>query len=32
MRWVYIYLILDTKRTLQDDCMFMEVHLKQEEG
>ena len=32
MRRVYIHLALDTEQTLQDKCIFAEVHLKQEEG
>jgi len=27
-----IHLVLDTKRTSQDNCIFTEVHLEQEEG
>ena len=27
-----VYLILDTEQTLQDDYIFAEVHLEQEEG
>jgi len=26
-----VYLTLDTERILQEECMFMEVHLEQEE-
>jgi len=32
MRQAYIYLALDTERTLQDDRMFIEVHSEQKEG
>ena len=27
-----VYSALDTERILQDNCIFKEVHLKQEEG
>jgi len=32
MRRAYIHLALDTEQILQDNHMFAEVHLKQEEG
>jgi len=32
MRQVYIHSTLDTERILQDNRMFIEVHLKQEKG
>jgi len=32
MWWVYIHLILDTERILQDEYILVEVHYKQEEG